>query len=178
MRRLGSLGAALVVAGALASCASAVSGAKSPAAPTPTATPTPGPVTAAQVYQSLVSDGLPLSGLIVYTAATDPNHLLGRPNGYTSKCAWVDSRIPASDVTGLVKGDPSRGGSVEVFPTAAGAVARAKEILTLEKALPNIGSEYDYLDGGVLIRLSEYLTPAQAATYGAAFHATLYTDRG
>jgi hypothetical protein len=131
-------------------------------------------MTAAQVYRSLVSDGLPLSGLIVYTAATDPNHLLGRPTGYTSKCAWVDSRIAASDVTGLVKGDPSRGGSVEVSPTAAGAVARAKEILTLEKALPILGSEYDYLDGGVLIRWSQYLTPTQAAAYGAVFHATLY----
>jgi hypothetical protein len=122
-----------------------------------------------------VSDGLPLSGLIVYTAATDPNHLLGRPTGYTSKCAWVDSRVPASDLTARSSGSVGNGGSIEVFRSASGATARAKYIFTADKAIPLLGSEYDYLRGPVLIRVSNYLTPAQAATYGAAFHATLYT---
>lgn len=131
-------------------------------------------VTAAPVYKEFAKAGLPVSGLIVYTAATDPNHLLGRPNGYTSKCAWVDSRVPTSDTSGDPAGDVDFGGSVEVFPTAAGAKARAKEILTDEKAEPILGSEYDYLAGGVLVRISQYLTPTQAASYGKAEKAKLY----
>jgi hypothetical protein len=34
----------------------------------------------------------------VSTAADDPNHLLGRPHGYTSKTAFADSRVPADEV--------------------------------------------------------------------------------
>lgn len=131
-------------------------------------------VTAASVYKKFAKAGLPVSGLIVYTAATDPNHLLGRPNGYKSKCAWVDGRVPTTDTSGDPRGDVDFGGGVEVFPTAAGAKARAKEILTDEKAEPILGSEYDYLAGGVLVRISQYLTPTQAAPYGKAVKAKLY----
>ncbi|WP_330342559.1 hypothetical protein [Streptomyces sp. NBC_00557] len=57
----------------------------------------------------------------VVTAANDGNHLLGRPNQYTSKVDFTDSRIKASDVEYTKKGDVDRGGSIEVFadPTDA-----------------------------------------------------------
>jgi hypothetical protein len=131
-------------------------------------------VTAASVYKKFAKAGLPVSGLIVYTAATDPNHLLGRPTGYTSKCAWGDSRVPAPDATAASTGDTGNGGSVEVFRTAAEAKARAKYIFTIDSAAPILGSEYDYLAGGVLVRVSQYLTPTQAASYGKAEKAKLY----
>lgn len=149
----------------------------SSAVTTPAATPqqtAPPALTASSVYAALQGAGLPVSGLIVYTAATDPNHLLGRPTGYLSKCAWSDARVPAADATDPSSGDVGNGGSVEVFSTAAEATARAAYILTTEKALPLLGSEYDYLAGPVLIRVSRYLTPDQAATYGSAVGATLY----
>lgn len=130
--------------------------------------------TAASVYKEFVKAGLPVSGLIVYTAATDPNHLLGRPTGYTSKCAWVDSRVPATDATASSTGDIGNGGSVEVFPSAARAKARAKYIFTIDSAAPILGSEYDYLAGKVLVRVSQYLIPAQAATYAKVVHGKLY----
>jgi hypothetical protein len=38
-----------------------------------------------------------------------------------------------------------------------------------------LGTEYDYLAGPVLLRLSSQLTPAQAAAYGHVIGATLYT---
>lgn len=131
-------------------------------------------VTAAAIYREFHKAGLPVSGLIVYTATTDPNHLLGRPTGYKSKCAWVDSRVPGSDAQGLSAGDVGLGGSVEVFRTAKAAKARAKYIFTVESAAAILGAEYDYLKGPILVRVSQYLTPAQAATYRKVVHGKLY----
>jgi hypothetical protein len=98
--------------------------------------------------------GLPITGVIVYSATTDPNHLLGRQGEYTSKDAWVD---PAAVTAGA--GSPSSnpggiefGGGIEVFSTVADAEARLA-----------------YLAGLAILRLSNYLTPAQAAEFRAAF---------
>lgn len=106
---------------------------------------------------------------LVLTDATDPNHLMGRPNEYTSDVRFTDSRVSASDTAdqGLSKGDVQFGGSIEVFPTAADAAARAKYIQAVTVALPS-AAEYDFVSGNVLIRVSHYLTPAQAAEYQQA----------
>lgn len=157
---------------ALAGCGQTGTGSSTSKAPE---SKSPTHPTAATVYRDFVKAGLPASGLIVYTATTDPNSLLGRPNGYTSKCAWLDSRVPASDATAASSGDIGNGGGVEVFPTAAEATARAAYLFSIYKGAPILGSEYDYLTGPVLIRVSYYLTPAQAASYGTAAKATLYT---
>lgn len=37
---------------------------------------------------------IPITGWIIYTAATDPNRQIGRPGGYLSRVALVDRRIP------------------------------------------------------------------------------------
>ncbi|MFE9601990.1 hypothetical protein [Streptomyces hokutonensis] len=100
------------------------------------------------------------------TAANDPNHLLGRPGQYTSKVTFTDSRIKAADVEGTDKGDVERGGAIEVFGDPSGAQARAKYIQTIAKSLPAV-AEYDYVRGPVLVRVSHYLTPTQAAAYKA-----------
>lgn len=106
-----------------------------------------------------------LSGTV--TAANDPNHLLGRPGQYTSKVTFTDSRIKASDVEGTDKGDVDRGGSIEVFEDSSGAQARAKYIQTIAKSMPAV-AEYDYVHGAVVVRVSHYLTPEQAAGYKTA----------
>src|SRR6266480_2792812 len=104
-----------------------------------TKTYTGGPVTSAPVTPAAVphspasalaarlkAAGLPVTHLIVYTAATDPNHEMGRQGGYTSKVAWQDRRAikagagdPSSD-----SGGTEFGGGIEVFPTVADAEAR------------------------------------------------------
>lgn len=100
----------------------------------------------------------------VYTEATDPNHLLGRPGGYTGKAAFSDSRVAAADVEGLDKDAIERGGSVEVFKTEDEAKSRAKYIETIAKSIPS-ATEYHYIAGGTLIRVSNLLTPNQAKDY-------------
>jgi hypothetical protein len=108
----------------------------------------------------------------VYTAATDPNHEMGRQGGYTSKVAWVDPRAikagagnPASD-----RGGTEFGGGIEVFPTTASARARYEYLRGFQ---PPLGDGYDYLSGTTILRLSQYLTPAQAHAYRAAFTAAV-----
>ncbi|MGW3159441.1 hypothetical protein [Streptomyces sp. NPDC001089] len=106
-----------------------------------------------------------LSGTV--TAENDPNKLLGRPNQYTSKITFTDSRISADDVTGTDKGDVSRGGAIEAFGSPADATARAKYIQAVTKGMPAL-SEYDYVHGTIVVRVSHYLTPKQAAAYESA----------
>jgi hypothetical protein len=106
-----------------------------------------------------------LSGTV--TAANDPDHLLGRPHQYTSKVTFTDTRIKASDVEGTSKGDVSRGGEIEVFGSPTDATARAKYIETVTKAMPAL-TEYDFVHGTVLVRVSQYLTPVQAGEYKTA----------
>ncbi|TVZ84912.1 hypothetical protein FB157_120179 [Streptomyces sp. BK340] len=101
------------------------------------------------------------------TAAIDPNHLLGRPHQYTSKVTFDDSRVPADQIRGMDKGDVGRGGAIEVFGSPADANARARYIQAVLKSMPPL-AEYDYVHGRVLVRVSHYLTPKQAAAYKTA----------
>ena len=90
--------------------------------------------------------------LIVYTEASDPNHLMGRNGGYTSKVAWVDPSAVASGA-GSPASDPGGieyGGGIEVFPSQALAQARYDELKSLT---PPLGDGYDYLNGDAVLRL-------------------------
>jgi hypothetical protein len=133
--------------------------------------------TASSVTAYLQAKGLPITGLIVYNASTDPNHLLGRPTGYLSKDAWQDPRIDQSDQAS----DPGGiewGGGFEVFSTAQAAQERASYISGLDQASSLFGSEYDYLLGPILMRISGTFIPATAQTYGAALTgSTLYVPQ-
>jgi hypothetical protein len=123
--------------------------------------------TAETVEAYLATKGLPIYGVIAYTAATDPNHLLGRPTGYLSKVAWQDNRIDQTDQSSD-PGGVEWGGGIEVFSTAAQATTRATYLNTVLSADPALGSEYDYLLGPILLRVSGTFTPTTAATYGDA----------
>ncbi|MGW8330568.1 hypothetical protein ACWGLE_22070 [Streptomyces sp. NPDC055897] len=101
------------------------------------------------------------------TAENDSNHLLGRPNQYTSKITFTDIRIKATDTQGLKADDVQRGGSIETFTNNDDATTRAKYIQAVTKNVPAL-TEYDYVHGPHLIRVSQLLTPAQAKEYDTA----------
>src|SRR5215472_7402845 len=122
-------------------------------------------LSAAALAGALKTAGLPVRHLIVYTASTDPNHLLGRQGGYTSKVAWQDPRAARKDA-GDERGSTGLGGGIEAFPDAASARARYEYLRGFQ---PPFGDGYDYLSGTAILRLSQYLTPAQARAYKAAF---------
>jgi hypothetical protein len=103
---------------------------------------------------------------IVYTAKNDPNHLLGRPDEYSSKATFIDERTPGLDRTlHSDLGSVSAGGSLEYFATDREARTRALYI----HSFGTIGSEYDYIDQGALLRISTDLLPSQAKRYERQF---------
>lgn len=146
----------------LAGCASTAS----TAAPTGTAAE-PAAVTAQQVVTALAQHVPSTKPSVVYDALTDPNHLLGRPGGYTSKATFIDTRIPERQTAGSTEGAVERGGSVEVFTDGQAAQKRKDAIQALASGLP-MAVEYDYLAGPVLLRVSRILTPAHAVEYQTA----------
>jgi hypothetical protein len=89
-----------------------------------------------------------LRHVTAYTAATDPDHLLGRQGGYTSKINWPN-------------------GSIEVFSTRAEAQKRETYIQAFAGTF--IGDGYDYLVGIYLLRIFDSQTPTQAHTLELKF---------
>jgi hypothetical protein len=133
----------------------------------------PKPKTADEITKALAERIPSASPAKVFTAEDDPNKLLGRPNGYTSKTAFTDTRIPVEGEVEFTKeNDTLRGGGVEVFGDADAAKARMDYIQSFGKATPML-AEYDYTSGGVLLRVSKILTPDQAAEYESALKAVL-----
>jgi hypothetical protein len=127
------------------------------------------PQTADQVVTQLVQRVSTAKPGVVFTAETDPNKLLGRPNGYTSKASFTDTRVNPNGegFTDTREGAVDLGGSVEIFADEQGAQDRMKFIQAIAKGLPMAG-EYDYVSGPVLVRVSRSLTPDQAAQYQTA----------
>jgi hypothetical protein len=126
-----------------------------------------GLTSAEQVAATLAQSVSTMTTTVVYTAATDPDHLLGKAHGYLSKVAFSDSRIQPADVEGARPDSVARGGSVETFATAAQAHTRAKELTAGADGAATAG-EYHYYVSGSLIRVSQILTPLQAEDYQEA----------
>ena len=102
----------------------------------------------------VIAQGMGLAkapGYVAYTASTDPNHLLGRQNGYTSKINW---------------GPDGNTGTIEVFPDQADAIARQDYIKGFTCPF---GFGYLTMQGTADLRLGCDLTPAQAAPIEARF---------
>ncbi len=162
---------AATLSGSLAGC-----GGTSPAAQSTTPAATPAATSTAQAQSAsaavlaarLRAAGLGVTHLIVYNASTDPNHLLGRQGGYTSKVVWVDPAAisagagsPADD-----PGGTEYGGGIEVFPDATAAMSRYQYLKGFTAPL---GDGYDFIAGTAVLRLSSFLTPVQARRYEAEF---------
>ena len=175
MRTPGALLAAAAAAIIVAGCGSSPPASPAQHATTPAQqrTSTPATASAAVLTQRMKAAGLPITSVTVYNATTDPNHLLGRQGGYTSKVAWV---VPAAVSAGA--GSPSSdpggtefGGGIEVFAATADAQSRLDELKAFK---PPLGDGYDYLAGGAVLRLSNYLTPDQAARFRSAFESATH----
>jgi hypothetical protein len=151
--------AALIITAATA-CSSSTPAAKTPAPSTPGTTAAAAVTTAAPaskldaagIVARLKAASLPIGTVTVYTAATDPNHLLGRPGGYLSKAGFADTRINPKDAKDDRRGAVDLGGDIEVFADAAGANARADYIRKAMAAMPMLGTQYEYVSGPVLLR--------------------------
>ena len=113
---------------------------------------------------------MPIGESIEYTAKNDPNDLLGRPNQYTSKVTFEDTRLKPDPMAH--KFDVQNGGSIEVFENQENAITRKEYLESIGKGSSPL-SEYVYREDTVLLRLSHRLTPNQAEEYEDALKDTL-----
>ena len=120
------------------------------------------PKSADEVLQELKDRELPVGESVAYTAKTDPNDLLGRPNQYTSKVNFKDTRLKPDSLADDL--DVQEGGSIEVFENKSDAIRRKEYVEGIGKGFSPF-SEYTYREGTVLLRLSHRLLPKQAAEY-------------
>jgi len=125
----------------------------------------PSTLTAGEIVNQLNAAGLPVDEIIVYTAETDTNRLLGRPNQYISKTNFADTTVAQS-------GDASNpvGGSIETFSNAADLKARKDYLEQIIKTIPAF-TQYLYVNGNYLLRIDGAVTPDNAAKYEKSFAA-------
>jgi hypothetical protein len=137
--------AVLLAGGVLAGCSSGQTG--------------PPPSTKS-VLSKLKASDLPIGKVDNYTASSDPNKLLGRPDQYVGKANFRDRRLKDDTLPGI---DTTEGGSVEVFADEDTAKTREEYVKAIGET-PAF-AEYGYREGRVLLRLGNELTPNQAAKY-------------
>lgn len=116
------------------------------------------------VLSRLKAAGLPMTNTAVQDENTDPNDLLGRPGGYTSRASFDVPGGNAEAERYLI----DRGGVIEVFPSAAAARERSGYIQAIMKGTRVLGTEYHYLAGPVLLRITGSVKPSMAARFEAA----------
>ncbi|MGC4755581.1 hypothetical protein [Micromonospora trifolii] len=124
------------------------------------------PLTAKQVLDKLTAAKVGLTSGAVQNEDTDPNDLLGRPNGYTSRAS---ADLPGGDRQADKYGI-DRGLVVEVFTAVEDVERRSKYIQDSLKSMPILGTEYHYRadQGRVLVRVSGKVKPTQAKKIEAA----------
>jgi hypothetical protein len=167
MKRLLTIAALAIVAGACSSNPKSQTATPTTTARTTVSVP-PSTVAAAtprrmteRVIAAFKRAGIPIGKVVFYNESTDPNKMLGRPHGYNARVSWADRRI---DQSGR---DEPEGGTIEVFDTPGMAMTRQQYIQGFAQAGP-IFDEYDWLvpeNSNFLLRISRELTPKQANQY-------------
>ena len=125
-------------------------------------------LTAEEIVNKLKEKNSNIGKIVVYTAETDLNELLGRPNQYTSKVQFADNRLSQE----FVEENDAVGGTVEVFENEKDMNNR-KEYIESISSQASIFAEYIYSAGNALLRLDNELTPEQAKEYEEAFYSIM-----
>ena len=150
VRRGNYVAAAAVILTAIAAC-SAPAAQPVPHGDSTQAAPIAPPAAAA------IANSMHLSAIVVITAASDPNHLLGRQGGYTSDVDAGPTYSPGD--TGSI--------GIEVYPDAAGAARRVSYLRAFAGTV--FGDGYDYQAATAVLRLDRHYTPEQAQALAATF---------
>jgi hypothetical protein len=101
---------------------------------------------------------------VTITENNDPNNDIGRPGQYQVAVSIYDERVTCTEAL-----DISCGAKVEVFDDEDAAENRYDYITTIVEEAGGLLTEYDYLDGTVLLRVSGELKPSEAEEYESAF---------
>lgn len=115
---------------------------------------------ATALAEKLAQSGLPLVDIVTVTQENDDNDMLGRPNGYTSKVYFKDSRHMDAGL------NPEEQNTIEIFANEDDATARREYIEKVVKEMPMF-NQYIIQSGTAVMRLDRALEPDQAAAYEA-----------
>ena len=110
--------------------------------------PDPKDYTPEDIINGLSSAGCSVGDITAYTAETDPNQKLGRPNEYTGK---ADFEIPGIETINTA--------TVETFANKADCKSRYDYL-----------NQYMYKSDYAILRIPYEVTPEDAGTYETAFH--------
>lgn len=132
-------------------------------------------MTSEEIVTKLKEQNKNVGRIVTYTEETDINELLGRPNQYTSKTTFEDTRIEQTNqnldeqyFSEEERNEPI-GGTVEVFKNEADMKKRKDYLETITSSM-SVFAEYSYAQGVYLLRLNKSLTPAQAKEYEENFY--------
>jgi hypothetical protein len=109
------------------------------------------------IMDDLKKAGLPIGKTEIYTEENDTNKLLGRPNQYTEKTSWADTRLEQAS-------DNMEGGTIEMFANQTDLQNRKTYVEAVTKSSSML-VQYIYAYKNCLMRLSKNLTPKQAEEY-------------
>jgi hypothetical protein len=120
----------------------------------PTAAPTP--MSGDAFAALLAKSGIATGDVVVYTAETDTNHLLGRPGQYIGKVNWTDVRASSR----------KQEATVEIFGDDASLQARYTYLDGIFKSSP-LFLQYMFRNETrrLILRVPKELTPTQASEY-------------
>ena len=123
----------------------------------------------AEVIQAFKNNGLPIGEVLVHTAESDPNTLMGRPEGYIAFAHFEDTNVEqmSPDADDLYP----MGGSVEIWKTQEEAEARKSYLEEVTKMM-NMSplKQYRYVNKEMLLRLEYDIRPDQAKKYEEVFN--------
>jgi hypothetical protein len=140
------------------------SGPTSSPADSPSASTTPSIAADASSLAGRIKVAVPsVTKVVRITENNDPNDMIGRPNGYTNAAVLYDKGAGCTEL------GVDCGATIEVWPTAAEARARAAYIQGILQDAPVLGTEYDYLNERALLRVDGVIKPSTAGAYAASF---------
>lgn len=119
------------------------------------------------VLSGLAAEGIPIGEFVDYTPQTDPNELMGRPGGYTSKVNFQDTRLTPESTDF----DTQDGGAIEVFASEDDLNDRIARLEATWEAFPIVPKDVLYSEGTILLRVSTRLLTPDVESYGAALEA-------
>lgn len=124
------------------------------------------------VIAHLKAAGLTIGRVDSYNVDNDPFKLAGRPDRYSTKVVFADTRHnkEACEKVEVLAWDEC-GGTVEVFDNAETLRKWKQAIVLAREQTPNAPPEYRYEKNLSLLRLGHVFTPEQAKAYEAAYAA-------
>ena len=125
-------------------------------------------LTAGELLEKLSEVNENVTEILVWTEETDTNGNLGRPNQYTSKADFSDSRVEEYATTEEAKLESGlKGGTIEVFSSSSDCQTRYDYLKAFMD--PSIGAfglnQYMYKYDKVIFRVSYDVVPSEAEVY-------------